>query len=183
MRTRSCAATIMMMAVSVACGAQIKRDGPDARPKPKNLFEVKAGMRFQEDVVVGLSAEYKLTKIWEAQNLAQWSAQKSSEEGEIDVKDGVVIGAGIFLPSGSGDAASYINELVKAFYLKTRPDPDDMGTGIRSGDAHIEILTNPVVPGLQRIWFTFADGSGYTIFVFKSEKSDKPLVQLEKYWH
>src|SRR5262249_21731510 len=54
--------------------------------------------------------------------------------------------------------------------------------GIRTADAQIEILTNPVAPGVQRISFTFNDNTGYTVMVIKSEKLDRPLVQLEKFW-
>jgi hypothetical protein len=181
MKRHSMAALLVTIVVSIACSAQTQRDTLPAHPKPKRLEDVKAGMRFQEDVVAGLGADYRLTKITDM----QWEAQSANEDGEIDVKDGIVISAGILLPTGTGDAASFIQELLKGFYLKTRPATDDTGSllGVRNSDAEIQVVTNPLIPDLQRISFTFSDGTGYTIIVIKNEKSNRPpLVQLEKFW-
>jgi len=155
----------------------------EAHTKPKHLQDVRAGMRFREDVVPGLGSSYKLTKVSDIQ-WEQWEAESSTEDGEIVVKDDIVLTAGLLLPTGNGDAASFAQELLKAFFVKTRPETDELSgqLGIRSGDAKVEVLANPVVPVIQRITFTFSDNSGYSIIVLRSEKQNTAIVQLEKFW-
>jgi hypothetical protein len=131
-----------------------------------------------EAVMTGLGSSYKITKMADL----NWLLQRGDAFGEISFKDGIVTWAGEYIPVGTGDAASFVQELFKAFYPHARPATDEVSkrSGLRNDNVQIWMAQYP--GDMQKISFTLSDGAVYSILVAKAEKSDKPNVILKKEW-